>query len=66
MSSLKAIYKRELNSYFSTPIAYVFIVIFIFLTGIFTFKLANFYENGQYPNPHYSLRLVKAGILSAN
>lgn len=47
MNVLKAIYKRELNSYFGTPIAYVFIVIFIFLTGIFTFKIASFYENNQ-------------------
>ena len=44
---IKTIYKRELKSYFGTPIAYVFIVIFIFLTGIFTFKLAHFYENNQ-------------------
>jgi len=47
MNVLKAIYKREINSYFKTPIAYVFIVIFIFLNGIFTFKLANFYEANQ-------------------
>ncbi|EKD28940.1 MAG: hypothetical protein ACD_79C00147G0002 [uncultured bacterium] len=46
-TTFNAIFKRELKSYFSTPIAYVFIVIFIFLTGIFTFKLANFYENNQ-------------------
>ncbi len=47
MNVLKAIYKREINSYFKTPIAYVFIVIFIFLNGVFTFKLANFYEANQ-------------------
>ncbi|MBN2144346.1 MAG: ABC transporter permease [Candidatus Aureabacteria bacterium] len=47
MSVLKAIYKREMGSYFGTPIAYVFMVIFVFLTGIFTFKIAGFYENGQ-------------------
>jgi len=47
MKTLKPIYRRELEGYFGTPIAYVFIVIFIFLTGIFSFKLANFFENGQ-------------------
>ena len=35
--NIKAIFKRELYSYFHTPIAYVFIIIFLFLTGIFSF-----------------------------
>ena len=47
MNVFKAIYKRELGGYFGTPIAYVFIVIFVFLCGVFTFKIANFYENNQ-------------------
>jgi ABC-2 type transport system permease protein len=38
---------RELSSYFATPIAYVFIVIFLFLSGIFTFHVGNFFERGQ-------------------
>ncbi len=42
-----AIYRRELAAYFSTPLAYVFIVIFLVLTGIFTFYMGNFYERGQ-------------------
>lgn len=41
------IFRRELLGYFQTPIAYVFMVIFIFLTGIFTFKISGFYEVGQ-------------------
>lgn len=44
MRSLCAIFKRELVSYFVTPVAYVFIVIFLFATGTFTFYLGNFYE----------------------
>jgi ABC-2 type transport system permease protein len=36
--------KRELGGYFATPIAYVVIAIFLFLTGIFTFKLGGLYE----------------------
>lgn len=41
------LFKRELTSYFVTPIAYVFIVIFLFLSGIFTFYLGNFFARGQ-------------------
>lgn len=47
MKALFSIYKRELVSYFITPIAYVFIVIFLFMTGIFTFYLGAFYESNQ-------------------
>ena len=41
------IVKRELASYFSTPLAYVFIVIFLTLIGSFTFYLGNFFARGQ-------------------
>jgi gliding motility-associated transport system permease protein len=47
MSTLYSIYKREFTSYFVTPVAYVFIVIFLFMTGIFTFYLGAFYESNQ-------------------
>ena len=47
MRNIKAIFKRELYGYFSTPVAYVFIVIFLFMTGIFTFYFGSFYERGQ-------------------
>ena len=47
MKVMQAIFKRELGSYFGTPIAYVFIVVFVFLTGVFTFKLAGFFDAGQ-------------------
>ncbi len=47
MSNVLAIYKRELGSYFATPVAYVFIVIFLMLAGIFTFYLGGLYERGQ-------------------
>jgi ABC-2 type transport system permease protein len=42
-----AIFRRELMSYFATPVAYVFIVIFLMLAGAFTFYLGGFYERGQ-------------------
>jgi ABC-2 type transport system permease protein len=47
MKNVIAIFRRELKGYFATPVAYVFIVIFLFLTGIFTFYLGGFYERGQ-------------------
>src|SRR5664279_274525 len=47
MNMIRTIFKRELSSYFATPVAYVFIVIFLLLAGTFTFYLGNFYERGQ-------------------
>ncbi len=43
-SNLPVILRRELASYFATPVAYVFIVIFLLMAGAFTFYLGNFYE----------------------
>ena len=42
-----AIVQRELHSYFGTPLAYVFIVIFLMLSGVLTFFLGQWYERGQ-------------------
>ncbi len=47
LNNVGAIFRRELKAYFSTPVAYVFIVIFLFLTGIFTFYIGGFYESNQ-------------------
>ena len=47
MMGFSAIYKRELKSYFATPVAYVFIIIFLILTGVFTFYIGGFYARGQ-------------------
>ena len=41
------IFKRELASYFATPLAFVFIVIFLILSGAFAFFLGGFYERSQ-------------------
>ncbi len=46
-SNIKAIVKRELGGYFTSPIAYVFLVIFLLLTGFFTFTVGNFFERGE-------------------
>jgi ABC-2 type transport system permease protein len=47
MKVFKAICKREFLSYFATPIALIFLTVFLILTGFFTFKLGGFYEQGQ-------------------
>jgi gliding motility-associated transport system permease protein len=39
--------KRELAAYFTSPVAYVFLVIFLLLTGFFTFTAGNFFERGE-------------------
>lgn len=47
MSRTLTILKRELRAYFATPVAYVFIVIFLLLTGVFTFHIGQLYERNQ-------------------
>ncbi|MCB0324937.1 MAG: ABC transporter permease [Bdellovibrionales bacterium] len=47
MSVYQAIVKRELKGYFATPIALIFLTVFLVLNGFFTFKLGRFYELGQ-------------------
>jgi ABC-2 type transport system permease protein len=42
-----AIAKRELVSYFSSPVAYVFLVIFLLMNGFFTFMAGGFFERGD-------------------
>jgi len=41
------ILKRELGSYFATPVAYVFIIIFLVMAGFLTFNIGNFFETQQ-------------------
>src|ERR1041385_1996443 len=45
--NIKAIMKRELGGYFTSPIAYVFLVIFLLLTGFFTFTVGAFFDRGE-------------------
>ncbi len=47
MNAIMAIYRRELRSYFSTPLAVVFVVIFLVMVSAFTFYLGNFFQTGQ-------------------
>jgi ABC-2 type transport system permease protein len=46
MNQVWPIFRREFATYFATPLAYVFIVIFLFAMGAFTFYIGNFYQNG--------------------
>jgi ABC-2 type transport system permease protein len=46
MNQVWPIFKREFAAYFATPLAYVFIVIFLFAMGAFTFYIGHFYDNG--------------------
>ncbi|MBE0537041.1 MAG: ABC transporter permease subunit [Phycisphaerae bacterium] len=46
MNGFWAVYKRELKGYFATPVAYVFLVIFLFIAGWWTFR-DGFYEFRQ-------------------
>jgi len=45
--NIKAIGKRELSAYFSSPVAYVFIVVFLLKCGFFTFMAGGFFERDQ-------------------
>ncbi len=45
--AINTIIKRELASYFTSPVAYVFLVMFLVLLGFFTFMIGSFFEIGQ-------------------
>src|ERR1700760_4087829 len=47
MRNIAVIVRRELQSYFATPLAYVFIVIYLVLAGALAFFLGNFFDRGQ-------------------
>jgi ABC-2 type transport system permease protein len=55
MRNILTIAERELSAYFATPVATVFIVIFLILQGTLTFNLGNFFDRGQADlNPFFS------------
>jgi len=47
MSAVGIIFKREFASFFATPVAYVFITIFLMLSGVFSFFIGQLFERGQ-------------------
>ena len=44
---IKTIAKRELAAYFESPLAYVFLVIYLLMAGFFTFTFGGFFERGE-------------------
>ena len=46
-ANIKTITKRELGAYFTSPLAYIFIVIFLLLSGFFTFMVGKFFQRGE-------------------
>lgn len=47
MGMVSTIFRRELASFFATPVAYVFITIFVILSAVFAFFVGGLYERGQ-------------------
>jgi ABC-2 type transport system permease protein len=47
LKQIAIVFRRELGAYFATPLAYVFIVMFLVLAASLTFYLGGFYERGQ-------------------
>jgi ABC-2 type transport system permease protein len=47
LGHILTIAKREVTGYFASPVAYVFIVIFLLLAGFLTFMVAGFFDRGQ-------------------
>ena len=45
-TGLKAAWRREISAYFATPLAYVFVAIFLLVLGIFTWELSRFFDTG--------------------
>ncbi len=46
-SNIKTIIKRELHSYFASPVAYIFIIIFLILSGYFPLLWDNFFKGDE-------------------
>jgi ABC-2 type transport system permease protein len=46
-NAVRAVFRREFDGYFATPLAYVFIVIFLLAMGSFTFYFGQFYDAGR-------------------
>ncbi|WP_369426051.1 ABC transporter permease subunit [Hyphomonas sediminis] len=46
MSGFTATYRRELGAYFATPMAYVFLAVFLLALGLFTWEAARLFDTG--------------------
>ncbi|MCR9268882.1 MAG: ABC transporter permease subunit [Hyphomonadaceae bacterium] len=46
LTGLRAAWRREISAYFATPLAYVFVAIFLLVLGVFTWDLSRFFDTG--------------------
>lgn len=46
ITGLRAAWRREISAYFATPLAYVFVAIFLLVLGVFTWDLSRFFDTG--------------------
>ena len=47
LRNVSSIFKREFAAYFTTPVAYVFLIVFLALAGALTFYIGNFFDRNQ-------------------
>ena len=47
MRRISIVFRREFSAYFATPLAAIFLVVFLFLTAMFAFNLGGFFDRGQ-------------------
>ncbi|MEO1472622.1 MAG: ABC transporter permease subunit [Pseudomonadota bacterium] len=47
LAGFTAVYRRELQTYFTTPMAYVFMAVFLLAVGVFTWEAGNFFDSGR-------------------
>ena len=47
MRNILTVARRELGAYFTSPVAYVFLIIFLVLTGFFTFMISGFFARNE-------------------
>ena len=46
-SNISAIFKKELRSYFASPVGYVFIIFYLLVSNGFFFFISDFFRAGQ-------------------
>ncbi|MEO1048863.1 MAG: hypothetical protein AAFW59_11110, partial [Pseudomonadota bacterium] len=47
LSGFSAVYRREMVAYLTTPLAYVFVAVFLLALGVFTWEVGDFFNTGR-------------------
>ena len=63
MPNVLTIYRREMGSYFTSPIAYIFICVFLVVMGIYFFLLNGFFQQSNPDMRPYFMALPLAFVL---